>query len=79
MFRQGTDFSLRDKQLFEISEFEIARVNCMFLTHVTHMHNENYAYVYLDHNVGSKIFEQMMLSVCASEIRLHRLTLVHPS
>ena len=24
-------FSLRDKQLFEISEFEIARVNCNFI------------------------------------------------
>ena len=28
IFRQGPDFSLRDKQLFEISEIEIARVNC---------------------------------------------------
>ena len=28
MFRQGPDFSLRDKRLFEIREFEIARVNC---------------------------------------------------
>ena len=25
----GTRFSLRDKQLFEIREFEIARVNCI--------------------------------------------------
>ena len=25
----GTRFSLRDKRLFEISEFEITRVNCM--------------------------------------------------
>ena len=25
-----TDFSLRDKRLFEVSEFEIARVNCKF-------------------------------------------------
>ena len=30
-----TRFSLRDKQLFEISEFEIARVNCiMFLLQI---------------------------------------------
>ena len=26
----GTRFSLRDKRLFEISEFEIARVNCIY-------------------------------------------------
>ena len=29
MFMQGPIFSLRDKQLFEISEVEITRVNCM--------------------------------------------------
>ena len=29
MFRQGQDFSLRDKRLFEISEVEITRVNCI--------------------------------------------------
>ena len=29
----GTRFSLRDKRLFEISEVEIARVNCNMLRH----------------------------------------------
>ena len=32
----GTIFLLRDKRLFEISEVEIARVNCMYLFYVTH-------------------------------------------
>ena len=30
----GTRFSLRDKRLFEMSEFEITRVNCNFLQQV---------------------------------------------
>ena len=29
MFKQGQDLSLRDKRLFEISKFEITRVNCI--------------------------------------------------
>ena len=32
MFRQGPDFSLRDKRLFELNEFEIARVNCIYFS-----------------------------------------------
>ena len=30
--KTGTRFSLRDKRLFEISEFEITRVNCSLFT-----------------------------------------------
>ena len=30
MLKQGLDFVLRDKWLFEISEIEIARVDCIF-------------------------------------------------
>ena len=29
--KAGTRFSLRDKRLFEISEVEITRVNCIFM------------------------------------------------
>ena len=29
--KTGTRFSLRDKRLFEISEFEITRVDCIFI------------------------------------------------
>ena len=39
MFRHGLDFhfeisgySSRDKRLFEISQFEIARVNCIYIS-----------------------------------------------
>ena len=28
MLKQGPDFSLRDKRLFELNEFEITRVDC---------------------------------------------------
>ena len=31
--RSGTRFSLRDKRLFEINEFEITRVNCIHLVY----------------------------------------------
>ena len=33
MFRQGPNFSLRVKPLFEISEVEITRVNCMCMVY----------------------------------------------
>ena len=33
----GTRFSPRDKRLFEVSEFEIARVNCIYI----------YIYIYI--------------------------------
>ena len=31
MFKQGPDFSLRDKRLFEITEVEITRVACIYM------------------------------------------------
>ena len=31
--KTGTRFSVRDKQLFEISEVKITRVDCMFISH----------------------------------------------
>ena len=40
MLKQGPDFSLRDKRLFEISEVEITRVDCMFSPHKT-VHKKN--------------------------------------
>ena len=30
MLKQGSDFSLRDKRLFEITEVEIARADCIY-------------------------------------------------
>ena len=31
MLKTGTRFSLRDKRLLEITEFEITRVDCIFI------------------------------------------------
>ena len=39
--KTGTGISLRDKRLFEISEFEIARVNCTWFVH-------GLSYIFLD-------------------------------
>ena len=45
--KTGTRFSLRDKRLFEISEFEITRVDCIFKTKscfTSATFNERYSY-----------------------------------
>ena len=53
----GTRFSLRDKRLFEISEFEIARVNCISLS-------QSHTLWYANHILQQGIFYNILL--CAN-------------
>ena len=38
--KQGSDLILRDKRLFEITEVEITRVDCIYISYKVY-HNEN--------------------------------------
>ena len=71
--KAGTRFSLRDKRLFEISEFEIARVNCMCARR-TQVNLFMYAYY-----AQSSLFARRTLSSLAIPKRLNTQSdLNHP-
>ena len=52
-FHVGTRFSLRDKRLFEISEVEITRVNCISIQAIVDQRIEirSNAFLFLGHNI----------------------------
>ena len=59
----GTRFSLRDKRLFEISDFEIARVNCSLLRIQTVYPGESAHFLPLYHLVTVKISTHLMYTI----------------
>ena len=64
MFRQGQDFHF-DKRLFEISEFEITRVNCIYLNTLLSHLGENVAN-WLTNTIRHQF---AMIAKCSPDIR----------
>ena len=65
--KTGTRFSLRDKRIFEISEFEITRVDCVLGMYVMHVRIEIYGVAFQKLWLFVQIYTRAMSSKPAEE------------